>query len=363
MKRLFAWSLFSLVAAWGGACGAPQTELVDGAPVDVEGWPERTAELRFRCPEGTSLVDESGGGQRRRATCKSVLNPAPRGFELAWHPNGELALVRRLDPQGRPSSVVQYDPDGQMRVEESWNDGRLMSAIALYPNGKLRSEEAWAPEEEALYVARYAPDGSIEAKGKIVDGAREGEWLEWIEGATERATYQAGQRVGDVSRTYADGSIESGSYVAGERDGLWRRQDRVGLPMKEARYVLGTLQGPWRTWHPNQQLKARGTFQDGRKHGLWTTWHPSGEVAERQYFNCGRPHGLVEKTHPNGQLAERGLWWAGRKVGEWRTWGIQGELVAVTSHSVPAELAGLEAVRTGEAPPPLPDRCPNEEDE
>lgn len=339
------------------ACGTSETQVVDGALVSKEGWPVRPSDGQFRCPEGTSLIDEKIAEGRRLITCKSMLNPAPRGFELAWHPNGELALIRDLDEEGRPKSVRQFGPDGEKLQQEEWIDGRRVSARAWYSTGQLRLVETYEPSSGATLVEMYAPDGSIDSQGEIVDGVRQGEWIEWVDGATERARYRDGVRVGEVSRAYADGSVETGRYVGGERDGIWRRIDRAGLPMKEVRYVAGILDGPWRSWHPNQQMKTRGTYVDGKRHGEWTNWYPSGARAEIRSYRCDELHGLFREHHPNGQIAERGVYWRGRKIGEWRSWTEEGNLANVENHPIPDDAEALEAILRGESTPTLPGSC------
>lgn len=353
MKQ-FALAALCVIAV---GCSTGGDRVVDGAPVSQDGWPVRPTEASFRCPPGTDLVDESLSDGRRRVTCKTPLNPAPSGFELAWHANGQLALVRQFDEQGRPQSVFEYGSDGEKLVVEEWEDGTRRSARAWYPTGQVRQIETWNESRGSLYFESYAPDGSIEAQGEIVGDERQGRWTEWVDGATERANYEDGVRVGEVTRTYADGSVETGSYNAGQRHGLWRRVDSNELPMKEARYVNGVLEGPWQAWHPNQQMKARGSYLAGLQHGEWTTWFPSGQAAESATYSCGIRHGSYREFHPNGELAERGVFWNGKKIGEWRYWSNRGDLTKIDTFPVPDGSIDLQELKSGEIEPELPASC------
>ncbi len=351
MRRHLGWLLLPTLVA----CGGPD-RVVDGARVTEDGWPERPAESQYRCPDGTFLSDESVG-ERRLITCRTRLNPVPRGFELAWHANGQFAMERQLDENGRPTSVVHYDETGRKVAEEEWVDGVRMRSVAWYPTGAVRSEELYVRDTGATQVRKLAPDGSVEAEGMLVDGQRDGLWTEWVDGALERSEYERGTRMGSVTRTYADGSIERGSYVEGARDGLWRRNDPNGLPMREERYVHGKLEGSWRAWHPNQQPKAQGTYSNDLRHGEWTTWHPSGEVESREHFLCGEAHGLQRTFHPNGLPASSGVSWNGERVGEWKNWNPQGVVTQVDEYPIPTGIDDLVELKSGKRQPDLPSAC------
>ena len=87
----------------------------------------------------------------------------------------------------------------------------------------------------------------------------------------------------------ANGTMFTGSFVEGERDGLWQWLRPDGSLQGSAEYKLGKLNGEHVLFGDDGQELSRGSWRDDKKHGRWRVIGPNGElvVAESGLFEDG----------------------------------------------------------------------------
>ncbi len=172
----------------------------------------------------------------------------------------------------------------------------------------------------------YFPDGTLEAKGKVFDGDKEGLWK----------TY------------HPNGQLASeGKYADGERNGEWKYYNEDGILIRVSNYVYGDLNGAYMTYNDKGDLDFKANYSYGDKHGEVfyyvgkkqdhkrmynygyiesytfinkegkevtkemknetadiTTYWPNGKKARVFSVNKGWFEGPYKKYYDNGQLAE-----------------------------------------------------------
>ncbi len=125
--------------------------------------------------------------------------------------------------------------------------------------------------------------------------------------------------------TYVDDGHRQGRLVDGKRDGLWIEW-YAGGGRDESVYHAGVLDGPNVAWHPNGALRFAGSYRDGRMDGPWRAWHENGNVrCERSYVD-GRIDGTYREYHPNGAVAEESQHSLGVQTGIERGYDADGHL-------------------------------------
>lgn len=87
--------------------------------------------------------------------------------------------------------------------------------------------------------------------------------------------------------------------------------------------VGGAPTGTWRWFHPNGELRERGTYEDGHRAGVWTQWWSNGQRRSQglRAWNPGtrtsEREGPWTFWHQNGTVAGRGVYRCGRREGHW----------------------------------------------
>ena len=82
---------------------------------------------------------------------------------------------------------------------------------------------------------------------------------------------------GNVVFYYVNGKIkETGSYLNGERHGLWQRFDEKGNKLGEGNYLGGIKHGKWVIWDENQIKRFEFNYINGVKSDLWCSWDENG---------------------------------------------------------------------------------------
>ncbi|MEO1173071.1 MAG: toxin-antitoxin system YwqK family antitoxin, partial [Myxococcota bacterium] len=211
--------------------------------------------------------------------------------------------------------------------------------------------------------------GGLRARGKFLDGRRNGHWVLYDEaGSTLQETqWQSGvvrsrrwlvecpetaRWVGDVypmgrarfckrpdpnGRLRNDGpwvswqetgEIEAIGFVADHRShGVFSMWHPTGAKKSETRFVNGSKEGESLSWHPRGQLAIIATYKNNQEDGRWVSWFSNGNPQSRGTFRAGKEHGDWEFWYSTGQMAQRGRFENGKPVGRWQEWDPDGALV------------------------------------
>jgi antitoxin component YwqK of YwqJK toxin-antitoxin module len=86
----------------------------------------------------------------------------------------------------------------------------------------------------------------------------------------------------------------------------------------------------YREYFPGKkQLKLGGpTDNDGKRHGVWESYFEHGQMNSTTYFIHGVKEGHSVVYYPNGSIHYIGEYKNDQKVGLWKTYNEQGELIS-----------------------------------
>jgi antitoxin component YwqK of YwqJK toxin-antitoxin module len=201
---------------------------------------------------------------------------------------------------GKPHGLwTYYYESGAVQSKMNFREGEADGEASWWnSDGKLTREGAWWQGMEHGEWKFYDDNGTVVAKGRFAYGRQVGEW-EYRHPNKERSKvcrYVLGALDGESVSWHPNGIMsEQGRYQDGKKTGVWRTWDSGGLPCCEYRYEGDTElvvecraadreltvkdgSGEFVSYHPDGQLKEKGSVKDGRKTGIWLAFHPNGKM-------------------------------------------------------------------------------------
>ncbi|MEM9929023.1 MAG: toxin-antitoxin system YwqK family antitoxin [Bacteroidota bacterium] len=91
-------------------------------------------------------------------------------------------------------------------------------------------------------------------------------------------------------------------YVAGKRNGFYRKWFADGQLSFEAPYLAGKKHGEVKSWWRNKQLRSIARFEKGIGEGLQQQWYFSGTKFKEIRLENGKEVGLQQSWRQNGKL-------------------------------------------------------------
>ncbi|MBL0355497.1 MAG: energy transducer TonB [Chitinophagaceae bacterium] len=116
------------------------------------------------------------------------------------------------------------------------------------------------------YISYFYPNGNLEARGRMIDNKREGNYMSWhFNGMIEDSAFYHNDRfIGYKLSWHSNGMIADSSF---------RRNDSTTV------YV---------SWFDNGSPSAYGVFLNGKKQGQWNYFHKSGNKAAIEINERGK---------------------------------------------------------------------------
>jgi len=96
--------------------------------------------------------------------------------------------------------------------------------------------------------------------------------------------------------------IEEIEYVAGKKEGAYRKWFEDGTLSFETEYREGKKDGTAKTWWHNGTLRSESNFENGKAEGFQMQWYKSGVKFKRIHLANGREEGLQQSWRENGKL-------------------------------------------------------------
>lgn len=142
------------------------------------------------------------------------------GRWTAWQDNGEISWVDEYD-QGQRNYHAMYYPNGTMRFEADFQDGRPHGVTnQWYDSGVQRSVTYYASGQRHGSHQLWDPDGHLLYEAEYIGGALDGAATWWYNNGQKRwATY----------------------YDAGERSGIWTQWSREGNILGQSEWEGGKM--------------------------------------------------------------------------------------------------------------------------
>jgi uncharacterized protein (TIGR02145 family) len=124
-------------------------------------------------------------------------------------------------------------------------------------------------------------NGELSMKGEFIDGFKEGKWVEWDD----------------------DGQMISlRKFIKGNPDSINTTWYSGGQIASEIEYNKGILSGIYNIWHWNGIKKEAGTYVSGNKDGVWSYRDGTGRLNVEIEYDMGRSIAIIR----NGKRVEYG---------------------------------------------------------
>lgn len=238
-------------------------------------------------------------------------------IQNTYYPDGSIRSTGGYNEQGLKEGIHRiYGNTGEVVAGELFNNGvKVGDGIVdkkgfyqgmwkhFYPTGELKSEGAYVDSKRDGEWIFYYVSGKIEQKGKYVESLPHGQWTWYYENGDvlRREFYRRGYEDGESVEYAADGEVitegeysngskegewfyklgdhtEKGSYLSGERHGLWKYLYFDGKLLFEGEYMGGVEVGKHKYYYPSGQLKKEGKYNSGLKVGTWKIYNPDGFI-------------------------------------------------------------------------------------
>lgn len=112
-------------------------------------------------------------------------------------------------------------------------------------------------------------------------------------------------------------------------DPVKKRENKTAQEQPKEQLIEQTREW-YREYYPGKkQIKIIGTVDDeGRRHGVWEFYNESGQKISATYYLHGIKEGYSIVYHPNGNTSYVGEYKNDKKIGVWRTYDPDGNLIS-----------------------------------
>jgi antitoxin component YwqK of YwqJK toxin-antitoxin module len=237
-------------------------------------------------------------------------------------------------PNGKKQGVFYVEQRGEEEKNEIYQEDIKIA------EGKLDSGGI----KQGQWIEYYL-DGSKKGEGIYKDGQKEGKWTYYtLKGTIEQTgTFKKGIPEGEWLWYYTNGFLRRREeFSRGNLNGEYIEKDSSGNEIIKGNYSEGVLEGNWR-YELNDHIEE-GSYVGGEKNGIWRWFYFQDELAFEGEFNMGVPVGRHKLWYQNGQLKERGLYESGVKEGDWQYYDEIGTL-KMTINFKSGEMYKVDGVR------------------
>ena len=162
-----------------------------------------------------------------------------------------------------------------------------------YPNGKIKIEENYRDGKRVRY-ALYNDDGSLRVEMFYKDNKKHGDYKSFQSNGKVRRHYIAkeGKQEGFDKTYYSNGNLEDEvNYINDKRDGLYKAYYYNGVLRQEVNYVNDKRDGVYKAYYENKNLESEGNYKDGKQDGLWKYYNEEGLLNNEDSYKNGRKIG------------------------------------------------------------------------
>lgn len=241
---------------------------------------------------------------RRRYLIGELKNGLPHGiWEEYLHPNlhkKETYKEGQLD-----GKVYRYSSStGNVESEKTMKNGVEQEFIYYY-KGKVRQHFTFDEQgEKHGHFITYDFSGNISDEETYVHGKREGEHIQYRDGAKTITNYKNGKIMGEYTEWYPNGLLkQKGTYdEENKRTGYWVYYAEDGNLKSESNYLHGKRHGEQREYFKSGILRSLADYKNDKRHGRSIHYREDPHVisSEGSYVD-GNSHGEY-KTYHNGEL-------------------------------------------------------------
>ncbi len=205
--------------------------------------------------------------------------------------NAQDENINQLDNRGRKFGQWKgFHEDGSLRYEGQFRNDRPYGEFRHYfPSGVLRATNLYSMNGRVAHNWTFFENGTLMAGGKYVGQQKDSTWLYYSDTSGNlvlEENYKAGQLHGLTNSYFPDsGELhETLHYWEGERHGPWNKYFSDGSSMLKANYIHDILDGEITYYYPDGSVKVIGTYAAGIRVGVWKTYDENGQLIEEEKF-------------------------------------------------------------------------------
>ena len=197
----------------------------------------------------------------------------------------------QTDAKGRrQGSWRDFYPNGQLRYEGQFKNDKCKGTFKYYDEqGNLKATNEFDKTGNKALNTTFASNGRVIATGYYVNQKKDGEWkyFDVNSGQLRLVEDNKNGKVSGWSRLYNPNNgklAEETQFVDGLPEGKCFKYSDTGVMMMECLYHNGLLEGPSKTYYPSTALKEEGQYLKGEKVGLWKTYNEDGDIIAEETF-------------------------------------------------------------------------------
>ncbi len=281
---------------------SPRKETVQAPPQKEPQPPAQAVQEASAVPaaEPAPKQEEKGpaltAGEVLRRTEANIRIYYLNGKEVARETLGRNSVVVSITGKIPDGIVKEFHANGQLKVEETYLDGKLNGLRKKYDElGRIWAEEHYQNNmlEGQVRIHNYFKDKVFE----------------------EEATFSANRLNGLRKTFYPNGKISvEETYKDGKLEGIRRSYYEDGPINTEETYKDDRLNGPRMRYYDNGKLWNSEHYMEGRLHGVRKDYYISGQVRLEEKYENGRLEGVKTFYYDNGKPMYEEVYSGGKLV-------------------------------------------------
>jgi len=213
----------------------------------------------------------------------SYVDGSQHGRWVAFYDNGVEERVEYWQGGLLHGPTSGLHRNRAKHFEGNWQDGvRQGDWSWWYDNGRLQTVGTFLGGLEDGSWTEWYSTGDVKLRGRYEQGRRVGDWEEFDEekSLAARRTYVEGDLTAEVHffrGTEVQRRVEE--FPDGKPQSLWTVVVRDGAEL---------LHGFHKTWYSNGVLAESGVYINGQRDGVWRTWDQAGLLLSEDTWQNGK---------------------------------------------------------------------------
>lgn len=247
-----------------------------------------------------------------------------------YYEDNKLAEVTHYADGLMNGELTKYYSDGKVKDKTVMKNGKMNgTTTSYYQDGKVAHEKGYKDGEGDGPERKYDEEGNLTLEMTFKDGKQEGKSFQAIRSANAtdyRITeyFKNGKKEGDYLEEYKDGTVKAkGKHIDGKKEGLWELFKADGARKGDAETYKNGVVIKRVSYFTDGKVKMEREYNEqGKQHGAEREYaYEGGELVNEKNFVNGKQVGKQVRliSSNNGQFREHSVYnEAGKKHGEFR---------------------------------------------
>ena len=168
-------------------------------------------------------------------------------------------------------------------------------------------------------------------------GHRQGKWMDFHHNGNVKyiGEFKNNEPSGEFKYFSEGGSlVAKGKYNGKNKHEKWEfYSEQNGALILVENYDNGVLVGTTIAFSPvTNQIIEETEYVDGVKNGIYNKYYDNGRPMIKAFYKDDKLDGEYVSYYPNGVAKEEGLYCEGAKVGEWKTYDLEENVISIDTY-------------------------------